>query len=209
MKISETEIARAVVEMLREWGWEVYQEVVGPAGRCDIVGKRGNILWAIECKVNFGFAVLEQAYHWRGYANYVSVAVKSKPSRLGREIAGGMGIGVMSCGCEEIHEVEKPRLMRRIHPLKLYEEQKTFCEAGSSCGGHWTDFKRTVRALVAEVNKNPGIQFDTLVKSLDHHYSSFGSAKLCLRGFIGSVIPDIEARMVENRLCVFPKSNGG
>lgn len=203
-KVVETEIARAVVDMLREWQWEVYQEVIGPYGRCDIVAKRGNILWGIEAKVNFGLTVLEQAAHWRGYVNYVSVAVKSAPGNFGREIARGMGIGIMSYGYEEIREVEKPHLMRRIHPLKLYEEQKTFCEAGSSCGGHWTDFKRTARNLTDAVNRKPGIQFNELIKNLDHHYSSFGTAKSCLRGFIGTVIPDIEIRMVENRLCVFP-----
>jgi hypothetical protein len=203
-KMSEVDLAKAVVEMLTEWGWEVYQEVQGPGGRCDIVGKRENILWAIECKISFGLPIIDQAFKWICHAHYVSVAVPTAGGRLANLICNQYGIGVLIMRHGSVIEDVKPRLFRKIIPLKLYEEQKTFCEAGSNCGGHWTDFKRTVRNLVAEVGKSPGIEFNQVMKHLEHHYSSLSAAKSCLRGFIGTVIPELRVEIVNKKLCVFP-----
>lgn len=205
MKVAETTLAAMVVESLTEWGWEVYQEVTGPFGRCDIVAKRGSIVWAIECKTSFGLAVMEQAHNWTRYANYSSVAVPIAPGRFGEKMCRTLGIGVLwvRVNHEEVSETVRPKLNRKILNLKLHEEQKTFCPAGST-HGHWTPFKRTVRALVLEVRNHPGIHFDKLIKEIDHHYSSFSSAKSCLRGFIGTVIPELRVEIVDRKLCVFP-----
>jgi len=207
-KMSEVDLAKMVVSHLVDWGWEVYQEVDGngTGGRCDIVGKRGKVLWAIECKMSFGFPVIEQAAKWRFRAHYVSIAIPSPRSRenFGWKVCRDYGIGMLTCRHRDITEEIRPRLHRKIRPLEVFEEQKTFCDAGSPCGGHWTRFKCTVRNLVAEVNRCPGIEFNQLIKGLDHHYHTFGTAKSCLRGFIGTVIPELRAEMVGRKLCVFP-----
>ena len=204
IRISETDLAKIVIELLSEWGWDVYQEVQGHGGICDIVGKRGNILWAIECKKSFGLAVIEQAHNWIKYAHYSSVAVpQTRDGYFAEQICREYGIGVFRIKGETPRETIRPKMHRAIIPLHLYEEQKTFCEAGSANGGHWTDFKRTVRNLVREVELHPGMEFNKAIKVIDHHYSSFGSAKSCLRGFIGTVIPELRVEIVNRKLCVF------
>lgn len=207
-KHTETELAKEVIDNLTLWGWEIYQEVEGPGGRCDIVAKRGKIQWAIECKLSFGFPVLEQAFNWRRYAHYSSVAVPSAPGSfsLAHKVCETQGIGILRVlfNSNQVDELLKPSLNRHGGKLKLYEEQKTFCEAGGNQGGHWTPFKRTKRELIDKVRITPGIEFNQLIKAIDHHYGTFSTAKSCLRGFIGSsVIPELRCDMVDRKLCVF------
>lgn len=208
-KQTETGLAQLVVERVKDMGFEVYQEVEGPGGRCDIVAVRGKIHWAIECKLSFGMAVMEQAYNWlsQGRAHYVSVATPSLHTGwLQQRICKDYGIGVIGVKYGEVREIERPRFNRRALGFKLFDQQKTFCQAGSNRGGHFTRFKWTVQNLVDKVHKQPGIEFVELIKSIDHHYGTFSTAKSCLREFIGtSVIPEIECRMVGKKLCVFPK----
>ena len=201
---TETELAGKVVSTLHEWGWEVYQEVIESGGRCDIVAKRGPILWAIECKLSFGLPVIDQAYRWRRRANYISVAVKSASgSGIGVKFCQDYRIGVLACR-HNVYEVVKPKLARKINPIAVNDDQKTWGTAGTNGGDYYTPFKKTVRDLVKVVRANPGVEFNKLIKELDHHYRSLSTAKSCLRGFIGTaVIPEIEARVVDKRLCCF------
>lgn len=215
-KPTEQDLAKVLISDLSEWGWEIYQEVQGPGGRCDIVAVRGKMQWAIECKLTFGFSVIEQAYNWKRYnrGHYVSIAVpyRSLPgtSQLAYDLLKRAGIGLLGVRCfgskeeGETSESLSPRLNRHAKGFTLYEEQKTFCEAGGNQGGHWTPFKSTVRALVNAVRKKPGIEFNDLIKTLDHHYSSLSTAKSCLRKYIGrSVIPELRCELVGRKLCVF------
>jgi len=207
-KITEQELAQCLIKNLQEWGWTIYQEVEGPGGRVDIVAARDKIQWAIEAKLSFGFPVIEQAYNWRRQCHYSSVAVPWKSAGyrgLAKNVCKNYGIGVIRIEIDRdiVEESVKPKLNRKPHLLKLYEEQKTFCEAGSSKGGQWTPFKRTCRELINLVRAKPGVEFNELIKTLDHHYSSLSSAKSCLRGFIGTVIPELRTETVNNKLCVF------
>lgn len=191
--------------MLTEWGWEVYQEVARYGCVCDIVAKRDKVLWAIEVKRSLGLAVIEQAYRWISSAHYVSVLVPSSRNRFGQTVCSEFGIGVLLLlKSGEIVEQVRPKMNRKACLFDLHEEQKTFCQAGSNNRGHWTPFKRTVRSLVSKVENNPGIEFNELVKVIDHHYSSLATAKSCLRGYIGGVIPELRVEIVNKRLCVFP-----
>jgi len=206
-KLQETDLAKMVIEFLAEQDWEIYQEVCCGSGRCDIVAKREHILWALECKISFGLAVLEQAARWRHRANYVSIAVSKTPSEFGRNICDDLGIGILTPYHHNntIGEVGKPKLFRKIkNSFELEEEHKWFCEAGSNSGNYWTPFKKTVRELIRVVTDQPGIEFNKLIKTVDHHYSSYSTAKSCLRGFIGDVIPELRTEIVDRKLCVFP-----
>ena len=55
-----------------------------------------------------------------------------------------------------------------------YEEQKTFCDAAE---------------IAADIGR---------------HYDSFCTAKPCLGGFIGTVIPESRVEIVYRKRCVFP-----
>lgn len=206
---TEKELAQRVIKNLTEMGFEIYQEVEDHGKRCDIVAVNGKIQWAIECKLTFSMGVMEQAYNWlsQNRAHYISVATPSLGmSWLQERMCRDYGIGVLGVKYDEVREIQKPRFNRRAFGFKLFDEQKTFCEAGSNQGGHWTQFKWTIRNLESMVKKNPGIHFDELIKAIDHHYSSFYSAKACLRSYIEkNIIKNVECRVVGRKLCVFPK----
>lgn len=209
-KFTEADLIRNMIPCLRDWGWEIYQEVEGPGGRADIVATQGAIRWAIEAKLSFGLPVIEQGNNWRGWAHYSSVVVPSTAGRshFAREICRERGIGIMVMQMWEdgtLQESLKPKLNRRPGKLELHEEQKTFCEAGTNQGGHWTPFKRTCRNLVAAVHAKPGMEFKALVKALDHHYSSLSTARSCLLRFVqNGVIPGLRVEVVGGKLLVFP-----
>jgi hypothetical protein len=99
---TEADLARPLVEQLRELGWRVYQEVEwytnGP--RADIVATQGRLYWAIECKKSLSLDVLAQAFGWIGKAHVVSVAVPasrrhSSGNDFALEAARAFGIGVL------------------------------------------------------------------------------------------------------------------
>lgn len=201
----ETELAKAVVDKLHDWHWDVYQEVVYPGGRADIVAVNGNIKWGIEVKTSSGLAVIEQAVTLKNYCHYTSVACPPG-SRFSELICRHFGIGILEVyrNQEDCKERLKPHLNRRTLKINLHEEQKTYCAAGSNNGGHWTEFKGTVDHLIRHVANNPGVEFNQLIKHIDHHYSSLSTAKSCLRRFIGSdVIPELRVEIIDRKLCVF------
>jgi hypothetical protein len=192
----EQKFAQAVVEWLTAGGWEVYQEVVTYCGRCDIVAVKGPIRWAIEVKTSLNLAVLDQARQNVAWFHHSSIAVPA-PARslhstprswgLAHALAKQLGFGVIRivladaegyrCSREQqIKQDVLPRLNRRPGMVKLHEEQKTWCAAGSSSGGHYTRFQRTVRDLTRYVERNPGIGLKDAIKGTDHHYASIASA---------------------------------
>jgi len=52
-RIGEEDLARRVIEWLQVEQWVVWQEVTPGAQQavCDIVARRGPVIWAIECMV--------------------------------------------------------------------------------------------------------------------------------------------------------------
>ena len=213
MKLSEKDIAKPIINMLKDWQWEVYQEVNYHGRVADIVAVRGNIQWAIETKTSFGLKVMEQAFKWKGICHYASIAIPKLKNSFGEFLCRQHGIGVLTLYTEsgkpwgngEPHETVKPGLSRRIVGIALNDIQKDYCEAGSANGGHWTPFKETCRRLVRAAERNPGTEFSELIKELDHHYYSYASARSCLKGFIGTVIPELRTETINGKLCVFLK----
>lgn len=184
--MTEVELAARVVAHIAEQGFEVYQEVTGGSGgpACDIVGKRGPLLWAIECKEKMGAAVLEQAGGWVGQAHLVSVATMPSVrghSRVFGYFMKGHGIGWLDVR-DDIHERIEPRLHRRIRTDKgslsmlLREEHKTFLAAGTASGRRWTPFMQTCRSVAEAVRLAPGITLKELVAPGAYHYANRGSA---------------------------------
>ena len=170
----ETDLAKILIDMLTDWHWEVYQEVQYGGGRADIVAKRNKILWGIEVKKTANLHVIEQAYHLKDYCHYASVATPDY-HRFFHRLCYQNGIGVLRVHPhgQSCDEDMRPRLNRKAIGITLYEEQKTFAEAGSNKGGHWTRFKNTKRNLIDAVLKTPGIEFNQLIKEIDHHYGSY------------------------------------
>lgn len=210
-KLSEEEISEIIIESLKAWRWEIYQEVDYYGRVADIVAVRGKIQWAIEVKSSFGLKVMEQAFRWKGICNYTSIAIPKLKNSFGRFLCQQHGIGIITLLTESgkpwpgnlSMEIVKPGLSRKIVGLNINEKQKDYCKAGSSNGGHWTPFKETCEKLIRDVTRNPGMEFSKIIENLDYHYASYQSARSCLKGFIGSVIPELRLETVGGKLCVF------
>lgn len=193
---SELELAQEVVRYLQDDGWEVYQEVqiLAGCGIADIVAKKGQILWFIECKRSLELNLIAQASEWKDHGDYVSIAVprlKRRSSRKGRSFAYKIlqwqGIGAFELyksrghrGQEgEIYVEERlePALQAESHfkktaLAKLHESMKDFAKAGNANGNRWTPFKQTCLNLTEYVVQNPGCYLSDAMKSIPHHYRS-------------------------------------
>ncbi len=201
--INEKYIASVLVSFLKKLGWEVYQEVVVRDRILDILCVKKGKYWAIECKMRPSFALIEQAYNWKKYAEYVSICVffpKSKRSikNLGiiKKILYNFGIGFLAVmddnRCVEfIQPVLNENLMYK-NRIKLYEEQKDLYGAGSR-GGYYSPFKKTCQELRQVVSNNPGISLREAVSKINHHYLNNDSAikslmKLIARNVVDGIV---------------------
>lgn len=182
---SEEVLAAEVVRYVNGCGWETFHEVNGHTGRVDIVGRKGNLIWAIECKLTLSMALTDQAYRHLGHANYVSVAVPNLRFSGGMEkYLAFLGIGALFVGepwaikekrsYNHIIERLTPRFYRRRTDLIshwLRDEYKD-CAAGSVTPG-WTPFKGTCHNAVDYVHNHGGrVLYKEMIKGIEHHYSS-------------------------------------
>ena len=90
--ITEAELAAHVVRFMEDELYECYFEVEGPGGRADIIGASGPVRHVVEAKLNFNFAVVEQALAWRRYAHFVSVAVRKPRDYSAKVLANNNGL---------------------------------------------------------------------------------------------------------------------
>ena len=187
----ETELAKLVVEWLKEQHWEVYQEVQFGfgGGVADIVAVRHGIMWIIECKTAYGLAVLEQAYRWP--THYRSIAVPwARTQRNYRVARDYYQVGVLEVDSNifshngSVDEVIYPKLFVRHHDsVKRYlnlltELHKTFALAGSANGDHLTPYKNTMIDVRKIIEKNPGCTIGFVFEQLGvMHYASEASFK--------------------------------
>jgi hypothetical protein len=87
----------------------------------------------------------------------------------------------------------------------LHEEQKTFAPAGSRGGKHWTPYKSTCRALLAEVKQEPGISLRDALGKITHHYASATSARACLARLVEEgLVPGVRLTREEKEVRLYP-----
>lgn len=211
-KISEIELAERVVNWLKEQGWEIYQEVAFMSSKiADIVAIKDNQSWVIECKTSFGLKVLEQAFDWKVFANYVSVAVPYRSiykSKIANIILNDLKIGALLIsvkGWDESRRVEeylKPIFYDcgKINIIKyLHNEQKTWAQAGSKSGNRYTKFKGTVNQIYEYLKLHPGSTLKEIIKNIHHHYSKDSTAQSAISAWIrNGVIKNIDIKL-ENK----------
>lgn len=235
---SETQVAAPVVAWLRAGGWDVYQEV--RAGQnttkaCDIIATRDRLVWAIECKTRLSEAVILQAYWWSGFAHYASVAVPQPAhSIITSYWLKGHGMGMLIVRDPTEHSTVYPTPEQQVdHELQpqlnrharadrlrgwLREEQKTYHAAGSPCGGGWSPYKATVRALVEQVAKHPGLKLKEAIAgrapTLDdpigiagiaHHYGTDATAVSSLRHWLdAALVPGVRTEYDGRAIRLYP-----
>lgn len=200
--MKETEIGEAVAAEFRAEGWDVFCEVGTGANNpiCDLVARRGSLLWAVECKTTRSIDVLDQAAQWLGCAHLVSVAVPSRSRvrhRIGRmdgwsQLAEYRGIGVFGVGSYgsaklEVRRLTLPRVNRAIRldwlSKSLVDAQRSSV-AGAAGGGHWTPFRNTCDQLRRIAAAEPGIRLRDAVGRIEHHYGKTSTACSALSKWI-------------------------
>jgi hypothetical protein len=74
-KISEKELADALIAVLTQDGWDCYAEVQieSYGDRADVVATQNGLIWVFECKLTPNMDVLGQALRWVGRAHFVSI----------------------------------------------------------------------------------------------------------------------------------------
>jgi len=185
---TEVELCQELIKWMSAEGWEVFQEVKSPRGYgvADIVGRKGTLTWIIECKKSLNLKVIAQAFNWLRLGHYVSIAVPKYMfnSRNGNvpgvsaQICESFGIGILSVDPSITTERVKAKLHRKNHnsskaiSTTLTEHHKTFTQAGSATGSHWSPFKQTIENLIEVIKKNPGILMKDAIKQIKHHYKS-------------------------------------
>jgi hypothetical protein len=185
--MNETELAKPVIKWLTEQHWEVYQEVQFGygGGVADIVAERNGILWIIETKTTYGFAVLEQATRWP--VHYRSVAVPFSRNRDYRVARDYYKVGIIEVSNKfevVVDEVIRPPLFAKNKDTAkrykdcLMEIHKTYAEAGSQSGHHLTPYKYTMLEVRKVIEANPGCTIKFLYEQLGKmHYSNASSFK--------------------------------
>ena len=219
-EVSEIDIAKCVVNYLTEMKWEVYQEVqtiYGP--RADIVAVRNGVLWVIECKKNLSLALINQAYFWLKYSNYVSVVSATYPGNFANYVFKRDGIGYMIAKDKKsrynddnicLMMLIQPNLRRKSDTNKikslLCEKQKTYALAGNSTCSYWSPFKQTCEIVCDYVRLNPGTTFKNMLQHIKTHYSSEKTAHSTLLHWIKTgVIKDIAIKRDGKALTLFLK----
>ncbi len=215
IKLTEVDVAKPVVQWLKDFNWEVYQEVSPPhTSRCaDILAVQNNIVWIIEVKRSLSLSLLEQINHWKHKVHYVSIAIPQTKNRFDRTRHYGFnllkqnGIGCFSVThrpcISKVREEVEPSLHRKVNCQyiidSLMEEHKTFAEAGNADGKRWTPFKHTCTNITRMVTENPGILFKDLMINVTHHYASTNSARSSIKYWIESGIIDNIVFKKENK----------
>lgn len=191
---NEEKLASVIVDYLKDFEWEVYQEVqLGDGGPIiDIVGTRGPLLRVVECKLSLSTALLEQAIRISPWAHYTHVATPSLRTRKGHHACKTLlryeGIGYLTARGsyyeEDVYTIREdvPPLFRRTAVTEcirrhLNEKQKTWAPAGNATGSRYTPFRDTCERWKRFVKNNPGCTLKQVVEHEKHHYSSDSTAK--------------------------------
>jgi len=225
-KISEVDIARPVVEYLKDGGWTVYQEVETISGIADIVAVLDRRLWIVEVKNSLSLSLLAQADRWLGRAHWVSVAFPmmkhvgsmTEGRRFAMKILEERGIGTIVVDFSKkpvaVSEYRgtPARMLRRPFPDSvrfirdnLKEQQRTFANAGSRGGAHWTPYKESCGRIRRYVKTNPGTSVKKVVDELGKlHYATGSSARHSISAMAREGhIPGVIARRQDGKLCLF------
>lgn len=206
---SEKELGSVVVDFYRKQGWTVYPELATIdiiAVKEDPNSYLEKKIIGIECKKHFNLTVLEQAYRKQNYVDEMYVAVtdgRDDNKYFGLKIAKMLGIGVIFVqklakytGYDSINYKPtnlvneytttvncnasiKSRSHDSIDRL-LSPHAENYAEAGQAGGKQWSCFKKTVHELAEFIKANPGTTLREAIKNIEHHYSSYASARSSL-----------------------------
>ncbi len=194
-KLSETDLARYIVEYLEQEGWDCYPEAQMKygGGRADIACTKQGILWIVEVKTSLSIRLLDQANDWlrtKG-VNRVSIAFPTRgvPGVV-TDLCDLKGIGILTVPksnynlTRRIMEQKAPTalptsdwkvkgMIESLHPdMKNYKP--------GTCNGYSTPYNRTMKAVDEYLIVHPDSTLKEIVTSVQHHYASNRTAQVCI-----------------------------
>jgi hypothetical protein len=186
----ETDLARIAVGYFESKGYEVYQEVALRNRTVDMVVVKNKIRTAIECKLQFNITLLHQAFGNKSFfhMSYILVpaSFRNTARNFGIKIAKDYGIGMMEMIKGQIREVHTPEVNHTPIDVKLFDEQKTYSEAGTNSGKAWTSFANTKKEVIEYLKKNGDSRLVDIVDNIVHHYASASSARSSIARWAGT-----------------------
>lgn len=206
---TETELAESVVLWLKRDGWEVYKEVklLKQDIVADIVALKNNNVWIIESKLIYGSKVLEQAFRWKNYSDFVSIAVQQTPENIVLDFfLKEKGIGrfwvIPSENGNYVHLNQSPKVniphLKNDIILSLREEQKSSI-AGSLAGSVVTPYKITINQIKKFLTIKNSASIDEIVDNINHHYSSRNVAVQTLKKRLIDIETDFDSFFDSNK----------
>lgn len=187
----ESTLAESVCAWLSGEGWTVYKEVkpLKLNEIADIVAIKDDKIWIIECKVNYGSKVLEQAYKWKKYADFVSIATQRtynknivldfflKEKGIGRFWVAPSASDFVKYGYVYLDKspILNDSIDRKIIIESLRDEQKKSI-AGSVAGSVITPYKITIDQIRKLLSEKGPMSISDIVDGINHHYANRSSA---------------------------------
>ena len=215
---TETELCERLCEWLVAKGWELYFEVdFGTIA--DIVARKDDLLWVIECKLTCSLDLIAQGIGRKPYADFVSIAFPERRTRWGGWVAVRAALSYAGVGALEVipestfgggmivkrklDPVCQHRISDRLFDA-LNERQKTYAKPGNSDGARWSPYKNTCEQLLELVKGNEGIALKAAVEKIKHHYSSKASAENSLRTWIKEgKVAGVAGRIESRKFCLY------
>jgi len=197
---SEKDIAKILINWLKDLKWDVYQEVeIKPFNSiADIVATQNNVSWTIEVKQNMSLVLLSQAYNYIWQSNYVSIAIPASNHKTKYNVANifckDYGIGILRITNNDVYIELNPKF-HKIHKKlninqKLNENQKNWAEAGNNLKQRWSPFQQTCKNIKEYIKENQGSCLKDVINNVNHHYSTPSTAKSCISKWIKEGIID-------------------
>ena len=165
---------------------------------CDLLYKNKNDINCIECKLKFTLKLLEQTVRWKDKADYIWICIPHKEYNYAyMKIIKYLGIGIYL-----VDERGRVSIENTPDKNKILDKYKNYWDCilnneltnintnipGSNKISRITNFKRTVNNILEYYNKNPKTTLEECLKNIQHHYSSYNSAKQSILKYIDSGI---------------------
>lgn len=190
--MKETDLFEPVKKWLEDGGYEVYSEVLMNRSdyRADIVALCKPVVTVVEMKTSLTLELLGQAVRWKGFANYIYIAIpKRRRYHIPRYVETLLlreGIGLLEVAerygevvCKPHYHVQ-PKFHRRISNRlrdSITEYHKDFSPPGGHQGGGYITPYRVTMIRVQEYLKrrylNDGwATVKEILENVSTHYSS-------------------------------------
>lgn len=203
--MKESDLYDPVKCWFEERGFVVYPEVKCHFGRADVVVTSGPIVGVVEMKQSLTLDLIDQALRWRGYANYIWIAIPYNHKRYKRfveMVLTDYGIGVLSVNqYGSVWSDRRAVFTRRTGSyLKdaLTEHHLTSgLKGGHSGGGYITPYRITINKIQHYL-KRAG-DWCSIKDILDHCETHYASPRASLAKAL---------QEIENEWCEMKKEGG-